>query len=326
MAQPSAEELAAGIQGGDRRALARAITLVESSLPSDRQLSEQLLAKLEANGSGGKALRLGVTGAPGVGKSTFIDVFGMSLIDRGQTVAVLSIDPSSLRTGGSILGDKTRMPRLANQDRAFVRPSPAGGASGGVARSTPDAVSLCEAAGYDVVIVETVGVGQTEVGVRHLVDFVLLLVIPGAGDELQAIKRGILEIVDFVLVNKADGDLAELAAKAQGEYTAALGLFRGHDAPEVLTMSALERRGIDAVRESIERRRAALADSVKLRAARETALFWSLLETAVLDWLFAKPEISKQRDAILRRIAAGELSAQRATRILISELNAPSRR
>ncbi|HWP67091.1 MAG TPA: methylmalonyl Co-A mutase-associated GTPase MeaB, partial [Candidatus Limnocylindria bacterium] len=221
-------ELAAGVRAGDRRALAKAITLVESTRRDHQADAQRLLEQLLPYT--GRAVRLGVTGVPGVGKSTFIEAFGMHLVGCGKRVAVLAVDPSSARSGGSILGDKTRMVRLAAEDAAFIRPSPSGGSLGGVARRTREAMLVCEAAGYDVVIVETVGVGQSETAVASMVDFFLVLMLAGAGDELQGIKKGILELADALAINKADGDNLARATRAAAEYRAALNLFR-HTSP-----------------------------------------------------------------------------------------------
>src|SRR5580704_4899084 len=213
-----------GVLRGDRMVLARAITLIESALPSDGDLAAPLLDALLPHT--GSALRVGITGVPGVGKSTFIDALGMHLIrERGQNVAVLSVDPSSPISGGSILGDKTRMERLTVEEHAFIRPSPARGHLGGVARRTRETMLLCEAAGYQNILVETVGVGQSETAVRSMTDFFLLLMIPRSGDELQGIKRGIIEMIDGIAINKADGDNVDAARRSQGEYRSALHLF-----------------------------------------------------------------------------------------------------
>src|SRR5262249_19166969 len=215
---------AAELRAGSRRALAKAITLVESTRADHREEAQQLLGVLLPHT--GTAARIGITGVPGVGKSTFIEAFGLHLIGLGKRVAVLAVDPSSARSGGSILGDKTRMARLSVAREAFIGPSPSGGSLGGVARRTREAMLVCEAAGYDVVIVETVGVGQSETTVASMVDFFLVLMLPGAGDELQGIKKGIIEIADALAVNKCDGDGVPRATQAAAEYRAALRLFR----------------------------------------------------------------------------------------------------
>jgi LAO/AO transport system kinase len=238
---PSAE----AILSGDRRALAKAITLVESARPQDRKASQDLLNELLPHT--GNSIRIGITGVPGVGKSTFIESFGQTVIGDGKKVAVLAVDPSSPVAGGSILGDKTRMEQLSRETNAFIRPSPAGKALGGVALKTRESMLLCEAAGFDVVVVETVGVGQSEHQVGSMVDFFLILLLPGGGDELQGIKKGILELADAILINKADGESENLANKTRLHYQSALSLLTqsGFWSPEVRTCSALERSGIN---------------------------------------------------------------------------------
>ncbi len=242
-------ELAQGVVDGDRRSLARAITLVESARADHRAEAAALLERLA--GTGRQALRVGLSGTPGVGKSTFIEAFGTMLTGRGKRVAVLAVDPSSARTGGSILGDKTRMERLARDPAAFIRPSPARRELGGVARRSREAVAVCEAAGFDVVLIETVGVGQSETLVAGMSDLFVLLLAPGGGDELQGVKRGIMEIADLILVNKADGDLRASAERTRADYAGALRLMRrpAGDAPgfpRAMTVSALESEGLDA--------------------------------------------------------------------------------
>ena len=257
--QHPVERLAEAVIGGDRRALARAITLIESLRADDRERATELLAALLPETGG--ASRIGITGAPGVGKSTFIEAFGLIAIDQGRRVAVLAVDPSSKRGGGSLLGDKTRMETLARAEAAFIRPSPAGDTLGGVARRTAEAMLVCEAAGYDAIIVETVGVGQSETAVADMVDVFLLLLAPGGGDELQGLKKGIVELADILVVNKSDGDLKDAASRMRAEYTGALSLLRVSDPrwkPPVLAASALEKTGIDAVWSCIEAHRAAL--------------------------------------------------------------------
>jgi len=246
MTTPTAE-LAERIRHGDRRALARAITLVESGRADHRAASEELLEALSRDRR--EALRIGLSGTPGVGKSTFIEAFGMMLTGQGLRVAVLAVDPSSTRTGGSILGDKTRMERLSRDPNAFIRPSPSQTHLGGVARRTRDAVALCEAAGFDVVLIETVGVGQSETIVAEMSDLFVLLIAPAGGDELQGVKRGIMETADLILVNKTDGDLKAAATRTAADYSGALRLLRRRDGdapgfPKVLTVSALENRGL----------------------------------------------------------------------------------
>ncbi|RYG90826.1 methylmalonyl Co-A mutase-associated GTPase MeaB [Loktanella sp. IMCC34160] len=243
---PDIQDLADRLRAGDRRALARAITLVESGRADHR---DQAMALLEAVGHDRQALRIGLSGTPGVGKSTFIEAFGLHLTGQGLRVAVLAVDPSSARTGGSILGDKTRMERLSRDPNAFIRPSPSQSQLGGVARRTREAVALCEAAGFDVVLIETVGVGQSETMVAEMCDLFLLLLAPAGGDELQGVKRGIMEIADMILVNKADGDLKPQAMRTCADYAGALRLLRKRPQdpdgfPKALTVSAVEGTGL----------------------------------------------------------------------------------
>ncbi len=236
------------IRSGDRRALARAITLIESTRAADQERAEALLADLGPTGEG--SWRIGISGAPGVGKSTFIEAFGLHALAQGRKVAVLAVDPSSTLTGGSILGDKTRMEHLSRDSRAFIRPSPSGGELGGVARRTREIIALVEAAGFDLVIVETVGVGQSETAVAAMTDIFLLLLAPGAGDSLQGVKRGIMELADLILVNKADGPLADAARHVVSDHRAAMSLMRPHEkfwTPRVEACSALTGAGIDTV-------------------------------------------------------------------------------
>ncbi len=262
-------DLAQGVRAGERRALARAITLVESTRADHRAEAMRLLAALMAHV--GKSVRLGITGVPGVGKSTFIEAFGLHAIGQGKRVAVLAVDPSSKRGGGSILGDKTRMEKLATHPAAFIRPSPAGGTLGGVARRTREAILVAEAAGFDLVIVETVGVGQSETAVADMTDMFLLLLVPSGGDELQGIKRGIVELADLIVVNKADGELAAAAKRTQSEYQHALRLLRPSSAawqPSVMAASALRGTGIAEVLLKVERFREAMELSGEWRRRR----------------------------------------------------------
>lgn len=233
---------------GDRRALAKCITLIESTRPKDREAADRLIE--QALPHAGNSLRIGISGVPGVGKSTFIESFGLHLVKTGKRVAVLAVDPSSPIAGGSILGDKTRMPELSRSDDAFIRPSPTSGITGGIAQKTRESMLLCEAAGYDMILVETVGVGQAEVEVHGMVDFFLVLMVPNAGDDLQGIKRGITELVDGIVINKADGESIALAMQAKQHYQSAMNLLRGdHEfwKPRVLTCSALEQTNLDEV-------------------------------------------------------------------------------
>jgi LAO/AO transport system kinase len=232
---------------GNRRALAKAITLVESKLDTHREVAQDVLERVLPYS--GNSIRIGITGVPGVGKSTFIEAFGLYLIAQGKRVAVLAVDPSSPIAGGSILGDKTRMEELSRREEAFIRPTPASGALGGVAQKTRETMLLCEAAGYDVILVETVGVGQSEYQVAGMVDFFMVLMLPGGGDELQGIKKGIMELADALVINKADGDSERLATMTQRQYSSAMGLLRHNSfwTPRVMTCSALTSTNIDAV-------------------------------------------------------------------------------
>src|SRR4051812_29424199 len=276
------ERLAEELRAGSRAALARAITLIESRR-GDHQTSARALVQTLLPDTG-KAIRVGITGSPGVGKSTTIDALGMSLIDRGHRVAVLAVDPSSARTGGSILGDKTRMGRLSAADAAFIRPSPASGTLGGVAAKTREAMLLCEAAGFDVVLVETVGIGQSETAVCDMTDFFLALMLPGAGDELQGIMKGLVELADMIAINKADGDNVKRANLAAAEYRSALHILTPrseHWFPPVETYSALTGAGLDRLWQKILDHRTAMNASGEFAARRreqQVKWMWSMLE------------------------------------------------
>jgi LAO/AO transport system kinase len=304
-------ELAAGLLDGDRRALARAITLVESTRADHRPDADALLTEVMARTGG--AIRVGISGAPGAGKSTLIEALGLQLVDGGHRVAVLAVDPSSTRTGGSILGDKTRMEELVRRPEAFVRPSPTGGTLGGVARRTREAMLCCEAAGFDVVIIETVGVGQSEVAVEAMVDCFLLLIAPASGDELQGIKRGIMELADIVVVNKHDGDLARAAQGTAADYTNALHLVRPKTAAwdaHVVLCSALEHRGVDEVWAAVESHHEALVASGDLagrRAEQSRAWLWSEVGASLLERLQTDQEASRQAARLEPEVMAGRI-------------------
>ncbi len=314
--------LAQRIRKGERTALARAITLVESSRPDHRQAAQELLTLLLPDT--GRAIRLGLSGAPGVGKSTFTEAFGTLITSQGHKVAVLAIDPSSARSGGSILGDKTRMELLARDPNAFIRPSPAGRTLGGVARRTREAMLLVEAAGYDVVLVETVGVGQSETAVSDMVDMFLLLLSPGGGDELQGIKRGIMELADLVVVNKADGDLVPAAKRAAAEYAAALHLMRPkspHWTPEVRLASALKGEGLAEVWDAVRRHRAALAGSGELdrvRASQSKAWMWTEVREGLFAALKANREAARLIPSLEAEVEAGRTTPTAAARRLLA--------
>jgi LAO/AO transport system kinase len=312
-------ELAQQVIAGDRRALARAITLAESTRVDHRAEAEALLAEVLPHSGG--AVRVGISGAPGAGKSTFIEALGTHLVAHDHRVAVLAVDPSSTRSGGSILGDKTRMEQLTRSPDAFVRPSPTGGTLGGVARRTREAMLLCEAAGFDVVLVETVGVGQSEVKVAAMVDLFLVLVAPGGGDELQGLKRGIMELADLVVVNKADGELASIAAHTAADYAAALHLVRPRLpgwTPRVLTCSALTGSGIPEVWESVTEFRAAIVDDLPgLRAGQNREWMWSEVTDSLLDALTADAGTAELARRLEAEVAAGTTTPTAAARAML---------
>jgi LAO/AO transport system kinase len=305
-------ELAEQIVAGDRRALARAITTVESTRPDHREEAAALLTEVLRHTGG--AIRIGISGAPGSGKSTFIEAFGLHLVERRHRVAVLAVDPSSTRTGGSILGDKTRMGELTRSDSAFVRPSPTAGTLGGVARRTREAMLLCEAAGFDVVMVETVGVGQSEVAVAGMVDLFAVLVAPGAGDELQGIKRGIIELADVVVVNKNDGELAPAAKTTATDYSSALRLVRSKTqawTPRVVLVSALEGAGIDELWSTVAEFRSTLDGAGELgrrRAEQAREWMWSEVTESLVASLRSDERVSDLADRLEAAVTAGELA------------------
>jgi len=280
-------EVIKNILKGNRRALAKAITLCESSRADHQKQAQALLAEILPHT--GKSVRLGITGTPGVGKSTFIEALGKYLIEQGHRVAVLAVDPSSSLGGGSILGDKTRMEALSKDPAAFIRPSPSSGSLGGVARRTREAMLLCEAAGYDVVLIETVGVGQSEFAVADMVDMFLLMLSPGGGDDLQGIKRGIMELADLVIVNKADGDLKKAAGRAAGDYKAALHLMRPKQdcwTAKVVLASALKEEGLEAVWHHVQEFEKAMKESGSLKELRSDqagAWMWSEIHDQLMD-------------------------------------------
>jgi LAO/AO transport system kinase len=313
--------LADAVRAGDRRSLARAITLVESTRPDHRAEAAALLDELMS--ATGGATRTGISGAPGAGKSTFIEALGLHLVEGGHQVAVLAVDPSSSRGGGSILGDKTRMEQLSRSPHAFIRPSPSKGTLGGVARRTREALLVCEAAGFDVVLVETVGVGQSEVAVAGMVDAFLLLLAPGAGDELQGVKRGIVELADLVVVNKADGALADLARHTAADYGHALHLFRPRTdgwAPRVLTCSALEGAGIGDVWSALGEFMTAARASGSLgrsRAEQARDWMWSEVSETLLDQLRADEQVRSALGEVEAAVMAGTVSPSAAARSLL---------
>ncbi len=322
----SVEELAAAVRSGDRAALPRAITLLESTRADHREQAQQLLLTLMADAV--DAHRVGITGVPGVGKSTAIEALGMRLIDQGHRVAVLAVDPSSTRTGGSILGDKTRMARLAVHADAYIRPSPTSGTLGGVAKATRETIVLLEAAGFDVILIETVGVGQSEVAVANMVDTFVLLTLARAGDQLQGIKKGVLELADVVVVNKADGDHLQEARKAARELKSAIRLIYPREIlwrPPVLTMSATEETGLTELWETVERHRQVLTEAGEFderRRAQQVDWTWQMVRDTVLDRVLSNPNVRKIRADVERQVKAGELTPALAAQQI---LNAASR-
>ncbi len=308
----TSQGLAEAIRSGDRASLPRAITLLESTRSDHREQAQQLL--LELLPDSGNAHRVGITGVPGVGKSTTIESMGMSLIEEGHRVAVLAVDPSSTRTGGSILGDKTRMARLAVHPDAYIRPSPTSGTLGGVAKATRETVVLLEAAGFDVILIETVGVGQSEVAVANMVDTFVLLTLARTGDQLQGIKKGVLELADIVVVNKADGEYLPEARKAARELSSAIRLIYPRETlwrPPVLTMSATEGTGLSELWDTIERHRQVLADAGEFderRRAQQVDWTWQLVRESVLDRVLTNPDVRKIRADVERQVKAGELT------------------
>ena len=311
------------ILAGDRRALATAITLIESTREEDRAAAEDLLQALLPHA--GKSVRLGISGAPGVGKSTFIEAFGTRAIAASRRIAVLAIDPSSERSGGSILGDKTRMPELARSDQSFVRASPTGGTLGGVARRTRDVMLACEAAGFDLVMVETVGVGQSEAAVADMTDLYMLLVQPGAGDELQGIKRGVMERADIVVVTKADGALEGPAAHAKADFEAALMLHAGEGpwTPCVIACSSVEGTGLDEIADTVERYRATMAEAGALeakRAAQAGAWLWREVEDSLVAALHADERLAPAVAALEAEVTAQTLTPGAAARRIVQRL------
>jgi LAO/AO transport system kinase len=315
------DDLAAAVCGGDRTALSRAITLVESTRPDHREQAQQLLLRLQHQS--GHALRVGITGVPGVGKSTAIEALGMMLIEQGHRVAVLAVDPSSTRTGGSILGDKTRMARLAVHSDAYVRPSPTSGTLGGVTKATRETIVLVEAAGFDVVLVETVGVGQSEVAVANMVDTFVFLTLARTGDQLQGIKKGVLELADVVVVNKADGEHATEARSAARDLTGAIRLIYPRDTlwrPPVLTMSALEGTGLSELWDTVLRHRQVLTDAGEFdQRRRDQQVDWtrSMVRDAVLDRVWSHPDVRKIRAEVEQLVRDGELTPVLAAQRII---------
>jgi LAO/AO transport system kinase len=311
-AQNTVEDLAAAVCRGDRAALPRAITLVESTRPDHQQQAQLLLLALMPHA--GTAHHVGITGVPGVGKSTAIEALGMYLIEQGHRVAVLAVDPSSTRTGGSILGDKTRMPRLATHPDAYIRPSPTSGTLGGVAKATRETMVLLEAAGFDIILVETVGVGQSEVAVANMVDTFVFLTLARTGDQLQGIKKGVLELADIVVVNKADGNHLAEARSAARELSSAIRLIHSREAlwrPPVLTMSALQGTGLTELWQTVERHRQVLTEAGDFdarRRAQQVDWTWQLVRDTVLNRVLSNPAVRKIKAEVERQVLAGDLT------------------
>jgi LAO/AO transport system kinase len=309
---PDPERLARGIRAGDRATLARAITLVESRRADHHASARKLIQELLP--ATGQAVRVGLTGMPGVGKSTTIDALGVHLTGQGHKVAVLAVDPTSSRTGGSILGDKTRMARLSSDPAAYIRPSPSSGTLGGVAARTRESMLICEAAGFDIVLVETVGIGQSETAVSDMTDFFLVLMLPGAGDELQGIKKGVIELADMIAVNKADGDNVARARAAAAEYRGALNILTPRSpawSPPVITYSAQTGDGIAGLWAHVLDHRARLGASGELaqrRSAQQVRWMWTMLEERLFARLKSDSALKARLPAIEQAVAAGKLS------------------
>jgi len=315
------ESLVAEVLAGKRRAVSRAITLVESSREDHRAEAVSMLEGLTP--AAGNSIRIGISGVPGVGKSTFIEAIGNHIADQGHRVAVLAVDPSSAITGGSILGDKTRMETLSRRDDVFIRPSPTGGTLGGVTRRTRESMLICEAAGYDVVIVETVGVGQSETAVADMTDMFLLMLLPGSGDELQGIKRGIMELADMIIVNKADGELASTALHSASDYLSALKLLhprtRNWRVP-VKTCSALESRGIDEIWDTVEEYRATISSSGEMaerRSLQARTWMWSEISESLIAALRSDPVANNRLEQLEQAVVDGSVPPTLAASELI---------
>lgn len=312
---------AQGVIGRNRLVMAKTITLIESTLPEHQELARQVMDSLLPHT--GKAVRLGITGVPGAGKSTFIESFGTMLTEKGHRVAVLAVDPSSPRTGGSILADKTRMEKLSVNEQAFIRPSPSGGTLGGVARKTRETMMICEAAGYDVIMVETVGVGQSEVAVASMVDFFLVLMIAGAGDELQGIKKGVLELADAITVNKADGDNVERAKLARAQYETAMHLL-SPPSPDwstpVLMCSSLAGSGLEDIWETVLKHRKIMNDKgdlEKKRSEQSRLWMWALVKEGLEEWFSKNAQVVNLLPLIEKEVVSGKITATSgAARIL----------
>ncbi|PID60333.1 MAG: methylmalonyl Co-A mutase-associated GTPase MeaB [Ignavibacteriae bacterium] len=321
--QPTVEEFAEGVLKGDTNFLARCITLIESNSPKHHQKAAEVLDKLLPHA--GNSIRLGISGVPGAGKSTLIEALGIYLIKQGHKVAVLTVDPSSSVSKGSILGDKTRMENLSREKNCFIRPSPSGGNLGGVTRKTRETITACEAAGFDVIIIETVGVGQSEITVRTMVDFFLLIMIAGAGDELQGIKKGIIEISDALVFNKADGSNLQRAKIARAEFANAIHYLQPYIkgwTPKVLTSSALENKGIDKIWEMIlEFVEFTKKENIFEKQRKGQALEWmhSLIKESIINQFYSNPDVSKEISAIEKALTSDEIRATSAAELLLNK-------
>ncbi len=324
---PSVEQFVKGIRASDRVLLGQAITLVESAREDHQVLAREIIAHLLADTAAINTLRIAVTGAPGVGKSTFVEALGMYLVEQGKHPAVLAIDPSSAVSGGSILGDKTRMERLSASEHSFIRPSPAGDSLGGVARKTREAILLVEAAGFDTVILETVGVGQSEIAAQRMTDLFLLLLLPGAGDELQGIKRGIVEMADLLVVNKADGDRIKLANQARGHYLNATHLLPVKPSgwqPRVMVCSALENSGITDLWDAISAfQNDLLANGFFAENRRQQARYWleDSIEAGLKTMFYNHPAVKEKLDEVEAAVLAGQMSPTDAAARLLGVVN-----
>jgi LAO/AO transport system kinase len=314
-----------GVLNGDRKILPKTLTLIESARPDHQNLAKQVIDQLLPHT--GNAFRLGITGVPGVGKSTFIETFGMHLIQKGRRLAVLAVDPSSQRSGGSVMADKTRMEKLSVEKNAFIRPSPSSGTLGGVARKTRESMLVCEAAGFDVIIVETVGVGQSETTVASMVDFFLVLMLAGAGDQIQGIKKGVLEIADALAINKADEDNIQKAQQAKKEYESALSLLNPSSpswTPPVLTCSAIEAVGIDDIWETVKDHRTRLSASGELESKRKHQALdwmWALVEEGLKDRFYNNSEIQNRLPRLIADVEKGVIAPTAAAMELLDNLD-----
>ncbi len=328
MRSPDPQALIDGVLSGDRRLLSRCITLVESSLAAHQEAARRILGALLPHTGG--AVRLGITGVPGVGKSTFIEALGLLLVAQGRRVAVLAVDPTSVRSGGSVMADKTRMERLSREANAFIRPSPSGGTLGGVARKTRETMLVCEAAGFDVVLVETVGVGQSETAVAAMVDFFLVLLLAGAGDEIQGIKRGVLELADALAVTKADGENRARAEHAARVYASALRLLQPSSPswePPVLLCSALEGGGIAEIWQTVQRHReifTATGELAQKRRRQAVDWMWALIEEGLRERFRRHPAVRGRLERTLRDVEAGRMPPTTAAEALLFLLDKPT--